>query len=318
MKEKLEIYESNYRNAKSIHMSNNLISCTILPELGGKIASFYHKDKKFELLFQNKKDEYMKPDMYDDFSLYDASGFDDCFPSVDEGFADFGSEKIKYPDHGEIWSSCFDYEIIGDRVKLKYASRLLPYTYEKSIGINENTILIDYKIKNTGSEVIDCFYTMHCLINCEKNIILKFPSETKEVINVLESSFLGKKGSIHPFPVTQTNEGKSFFLDHVKSPDSNGYEKYYVMDKIEDGICGAYYPSKGIEFVTKYDATKLPYLGFWVTEGGFRGDYNCALEPSNGFYDSMKSVYENNKFMKLEPNTDFEFSIELSLTSVTD
>ncbi|GMQ56664.1 hypothetical protein AN1V17_10580 [Vallitalea sediminicola] len=313
MKDEIEIYESIYKNQKSVHISNRFISCTILPELGGKIASFYHKDKKFELLFQNKSDKYLNPDMYDDFSLYDASGFDDCFPSVEEGFGDFGSEKIKYPDHGEIWSSNMDYKISGNEIKLNYVSQLLPYTYEKSIRIDKNSILIDYSIKNIGSKVIDCFYTMHCLIHCEEDMILKFPVDTRKVINVIDSNYLGKKGEIHTFPVTKRDTGESYSLDHVKSPDSNRYEKYYVVDKIKDGICGAYYPSKGIEFITKYDVAKLPYLGFWVTEGGYRGDYNCALEPSNGFYDSMKNVYEKNKFLKLEPNTSFDFRIELSL-----
>ncbi len=55
-----------------------------------------------------------------------------------------------------------------------------------------------------------------------------------------------------------------------------------------------------------WDKDKLPYLGFWITDGGFRGDYNCALEPSTGYYDSIDIATKNGKVSYLLPNEVFE------------
>ena len=45
---------------KDIVIENANISIKIIPQLGGKIASIYRKDKAFELLFQGKKEPVKK------------------------------------------------------------------------------------------------------------------------------------------------------------------------------------------------------------------------------------------------------------------
>jgi hypothetical protein len=68
-----------------------------------------------------------------------------------------------------------------------------------------------------------------------------------------------------------------------------------------------------MNFLFTYDANKLPYLGFWRTLGGFRGDYNCALEPSNGFYDSIAKAQENKTCPILESGEVFSFQLHMQL-----
>lgn len=63
----------------------------------------------------------------------------------------------------------------------------------------------------------------------------------------------------------------------------------------------------------KYDANKLPYLGVWITAGGYRGDYNCALEPATGFYDDVPRTIKNGTIRVLEPGGEFAFTLEISL-----
>lgn len=309
----MEISESFFKGTRSIEISNDEIGISVLPYIGGKIARFYNKKKDFELLFQNKEEKYREANIHDDFSKYDASGFDDCFPNIDAGKVNYKNQYIDYPDHGEIWSSKLDYKVLENKVILFYESKLLPYTFEKRISINGNSLLLDYKIENIGSEVLKGFYTMHCLVNCKEDMIIIFPKETSKIINVTNSNELGSIGRLHPFPYTSSLNNELYTLNKVFPKSANKFEKYYVTDKIEEGLCGVKYPSNNIELEIIYDAKKLPYLGFWVTEGGFRGDYNCALEPSNGFYDSIEIAEKNNKLMKLAPGSSFEFSIELRL-----
>ena len=307
------IIESEFKKCKCIQLENEVLKILILPELGGKVASIFRKDKSFELLFQNKEDQYKSPELYADFEEFDASGFDDAFPSIDAGEVYIVSRKVMYPDHGEIWSSAFTYKIVDEKIIMNYESRILPYSYKKTLYLESDSLRVEYEIINRGNEDIPCIWAMHCLINCEEDMQLQFPKDTKGIENVHQSDYLGDIGTYHSFPIAKDLKGNNYRLDRIMAKTSKKCEKYYVKGKILEGVCGAYYPDKGVHFRVYYDKEKLPYLGFWVTESGFRGDYNCALEPTNGYYDSIDVARSKNTLFLLEKNKVFQFSLKIEL-----
>lgn len=303
----------SFKGEQAVVLENDELRVVILPALGAKLALIYRKDKKFELLFQNKNTIYDKPQLYSSFEKYDTSGFDDAFPAINEGIVTHAAEFIRYPDHGEIWSATFDYEIKESNVLMTYKSKILPYDYSKTVSIEEDKVILHYSISNTGNNDISCLWAMHCLICCEEDMEILFPSGTVEVVNVQKSEYLGDVGKIHSFPETKDTQGVQYMLDRVQSPSKVKSEKYYVNGIVEEGFCGAYYPSKGILYSVSFDKQKLPYLGFWITEGEFKGDYNCALEPSNGFYDSIETAQRNDSLYILKKGCRLEFDITLKL-----
>ena len=308
------ITEKLWKNRRAVQLENDEVRAVILPELGGKIASFCLKKTDFELLFQNCG-EYKRPELYSQFADFDASGFDDAFPCIDSETIHIEGREIKYPDHGEVWTMPLDYEISGGTVVLSGKSRILPYSYQKEINIERNKMTVKYAIGNTGSYPFPYIWTMHCLIRCTEDMRISLPEETKFVENVMESRHLGPAGTIHAYPKTTDLNGQAFYLDRVLPRNALNCEKYYVSGRVRKGECGVYYPGRGANFTISYDAQKLPYLGFWVTEGGFRGDYNCALEPSTGYYDSVSIARKNNALSQLAPGEklNFEISMQLSL-----
>lgn len=307
------IYESIFKGTKSIVIESEKLKVIVLPELGGKLASIFNKPKEFELLFQNKADSYKKAGIYDDFGNYDASGFDDAFPSINEGMVEVGGEQIRYPDHGEIWTMAFSGTIAGDKLILHGNSSILSYDYKKTLSIQGDQLLIQYVIDNTGTEDIPCLWAMHCLIRCEEDMQLTFPEGTKEIRNVYKSKYLGEVDQIHPYPSVPMEDGSEFRLDRIFPEKAGKCEKYYVNGKVDEGMCGAYYPGKDVAYRLYFDKEKLPYLGFWLTEGGFRGDYNCAMEPANGFYDSIATARKNNAVYNLKAGEALSFDLKIEL-----
>ena len=294
-------------------MENNVLKVVLLPSMGGKVTSIYRKDKKFELLYQNRENSYKKPKLYDDFSKYDASGFDDAFPTIDECSVCIDGKNILYPDHGEIWMPDFNYELGSEKVKLTYDSEIIKYRYKKTFSLLEDNLIIHYEIVNTGSDEFPCIWAMHNLIVCEEDMELVFPRNIKEIINVRDSKFLGKVGETYSYPTTVDNLGGVFNFNRVRPASANNMEKYYVKGPVLEGCCGAYYPSKDINYRVYYDESKLPYLGVWVTEGGFRGDYNCAIEPTNGYYDNINIAEKEKGLCILKSNEKIEFDLRMEL-----
>lgn len=307
------IKERLFKGSSAVQLENELLRVIILPSIGGKVASIYKKDKNFELLFQNKKDHYAKPSLYAPFEEYDAAGFDDAFPTIDSCMVTFNNKEILYPDHGEIWSGEFQYKIMGEQVYLEYNSQILDYEYTKTFSLEGETLVCKYKILNTGDDSFPFIWAFHCLVRCEEDMELFFPQGTKEVVAVQNSSILGPVGTIHTYPITRNLQGETCFLNKVLPASSRSTKKYYVNGMVDEGSCGIYYPKQDIHYTIHFDKEKLPYLGFWVTEGGFRGDYNCALEPTNGYYDDIHIAAKHQSLYFLEPGQPFVFEIRIEL-----
>ncbi|NOH16629.1 DUF5107 domain-containing protein [Clostridium cochlearium] len=314
--DKFIIKEIKHKNIEALQLENHIIKIIVIPSLGGKIASFYRKDKDFELLYENKYEKYIKPNLYDFFEKYDASGFDDAFPTIDTCKVKYGEEEIIYPDHGEIWTGNFNYQIVEDKIILTYTSKILDYSYEKKTYIEDDKLIINYKIINKGKYNLPCIWAMHCLVKCEEDMEIIFPKGCSKILNVHDSEYLGTIGKVHSYPKTISCKGDIYYLNRVFPKSYNKTEKYYVKGELQEGKCGIYYPSKKILYSIDFPKEKLPYLGFWVTEGGFRGDYNCALEPTNGYYDDIDIAKNNNKLKILEPKEELNFYIRLQLKSI--
>lgn len=73
-------------------------------------------------------------------------------------------------------------------------------------------------------------------------------------------------------------------------------KNFIYAERVSEGKCGIDYRGKDVQADIEWDNNVLPYLGFWITAGGFRGDYNCAWEPSSGYYDSVSRALRNNAY----------------------
>jgi galactose mutarotase-like enzyme len=306
---------TTFKGLNALKIENDKLCVTVIPELGGKIASVFHKGKNFEFYFQHKEGEFSLPELYSDFAEFDASGFDDCFPSVDSCSVDINDRTVQYPDHGEIWSKSMSYEISGDVLILRSESVILPYTYEKRVSLSDDTLSLNYKITNNGGESFPCIWTMHGLLNCEDDMEIYLPRGTVSVISVQDSKVFGKAGAVLSYPEAVTREGAPYHLNKIKPVTAGKTEKFYVNGEITTGECGVYYPSKDLHCRIIFETDKLPYLGLWITEGGFRGDYNLALEPSTGFYDSIDIAERNGKLNMLSPGEELNLFIKIEYSN---
>lgn len=295
-------------------LENGNIRIEFLPEMGGKITSFYLKSVGFQLAAQNVKENNIKNNKMQqnheqteqkDFGDY-AYGFDECFPCIDAESVDWNGRKLIYPNHGEIWSnslSCTAQE--DDSVLMHWFSSGSQYSYEKTYTLIDEGLKLHYKIVNESEEEFPCIWTWHGLMRYEEDMQILLPKHTKKIRNVLEHPKIGAKDDIYDLNNTVYN------FNLVPSKDSRSMVKYYCEEKVEEGCCGFTYPSQGVRCTLTYDKEKLPYLGVWITAGGLDGAYNCALEPSNGFYDSISCARENNRLKILRSHECLEFDLVL-------
>ncbi len=296
----------NWNGQRAYAQNGGVLSAVVLPGLGGKIASLYHHGARFEAAAQSSRG--YRPASYGaNFSEYDASGLDDGFPTL-HACADKPSGLV-FPDHGEIWSASMDTAVEDRRLVLRYESAHHPYRYEKRVGLENDSLMLDYRIENTGRAPYPCLWAFHGLLRYGQDMEIVYPPNAASFLNVLDSSALGPAGRVHAI-----NGGYNFA--HVPPPGPPSMLKYYLNGRAERGSCGFRYPQEGMECLLKYDAEILPYLGVWITAGGFRGEYNCALEPCNGFYDDISTARKQGALFQLMPGCPLVFSLGLRLRKI--
>ena len=287
-------------------LENDALKIEFEPHLGGKIVSFLHKRKDFQLAAQGKIHLREPSTPEESFAPY-AFGMDDAFPNIDRERIDWSGRKLEYPDHGEIWSARFEARDEPGGVSLEWVSGRFGYRYQKGLHLDGNTLQIRYHITNESKTDIPCFWTWHGLVRYEEDMLVLWPSGTRSFLNVQTTDILGHAGAQYDI------ENNIYDFARVPKAKPESTAKYYVDHPVHEGRCGLYYPSKDVTFTMEYDRKVLPYLGFWVTAGGFQGDYNCALEPSNGFYDSISTARKNGKLPRLSSGEHMAFELKLAL-----
>lgn len=282
-------------NFDAIILENEKLKISILPKLGFKIASIFNKDKEVEYLFQPTKKEYNEAKYADGFEKYDTSGIDDCIPTIDSCKYPLNKE-ISLPDHGDTWSlewdveECLEKKAVGT-VKLPS----LPLQFTKSIELEENKINIDYKIKNLSGERVFYLWAFHGLLNYDEYTELEFEENLKNYINV------------------QNDEVWDFDIYKLKNFKENHTFKYYFTDEIKEGFAILDHTKEKSKFKINFDPNKLPYMGVWLTTGGFKNEKNVAIEPCNGYYDSLEKAYENGKADYVEGSSENKWNILIDI-----
>lgn len=148
-------------------LSNEQVSLVAVPELGGKVASVRTGSEGAELLFQ-PTEPYRSRQPGDLFADHDASGWDECFPSVlPEGVL---------PDHGEVWTLSFVAWAEADTLVLEAEGRVLPYRYRKTLRLDGPTIVCRAEITNQGPTPWAAVWTLHALFAWEDRLELVPPA----------------------------------------------------------------------------------------------------------------------------------------------
>lgn len=291
-----------------VTLENDLLRVTVYPNRGGKTGSIYLKGKQFELLEQPRGGVYppVKPGM--PFHESDASGFDDVYPSMGAETAEIQGNLMEMPDHGQIWTAPMQARLENGVLSLAYACDSLPYHYEKKIYLVENRVCYEYCIHNLSDQPLPGVWVCHCLMRYEEGQTFEFPQDVRIARNLIPGTALGEANQAHDVFNSE--------YDFSKPPKDNSAIKFYFENPVVDGFCAVNYKVGGARAVMHFDSEKLPYLGFWMTTGAYRGDKNFAFEPASGYFDTINCARKNQCISEIDPNGIFAFKLSIELSEL--
>lgn len=305
-----------YKGLTAVTLENECLKLTVLPELGAKMASLVYKPQNFEVFFQPTDGVFRLSKFGANFADYDTAGADDMFPTIDAcRCPGEGCRDGLLPDHGDLWSIPWTVTATQDQVWSQVAGRSLPYEFSRSIRLEKSRVHLEYQVTNTGDKPLWGLWAFHGLTACDESTRLILP-QVDRVINVHPSASLGCVGSEHPFPITADITGQSYHLDRIKPKGANNTEKFYVNGRVQSGQAALTLNNNRLLYQLEFPTTKVPYLGVWINQGGFKGEYNCALEPATGFYDSAELAYARQSLLPIMPQGVLRWYLIINLEAI--
>ncbi|MCA0985263.1 DUF5107 domain-containing protein [Halobacillus yeomjeoni] len=315
--ETMTMDHTTFKGIQAVTMENDSIRTVILPSYGGKMVSFFDKEAEYEWLFQTDREELEIPPYGADFSAFDSSGFDEMFPGIDQG--PHPNDWKEIPDHGEVWALPWDYEFDGELLILSVNSPVFPYRLTKWMQLKEGELKISYQAENKGDKDFPFIWTPHALLNYNGETRIQLPEGMDEVMNVeAGTEHLGDWGDTHNYPLTLSNKtGQQVDLSKLEPNEDGSVEKFYFTTSMTEGWCSVVQSDIQRTLTYEFPKDKVPYLGIWKTEGGYRGEYNFALEPCTGVYDDVYLAEKIGRSSSIPAQGVYQWSLKMKVGGET-
>lgn len=305
-----------YKGLDAVTLENEELRLTVLPQLGAKIASLVYKPQDFEVFFQPVDGIFRLSNYGAPFADYDTAGADELFPTIDAcryPYDEYYGRLL--PDHGELWSIPWNVTADEKQLAAQVNGLSLPYEFNRTITLEKSSVRMNYRVINTGDKPFYGIWAFHGLVACDEHTKIILP-ETEQVINVHNSTLLGGAGTKHSFPRTTAVNGSRCRIDQIKPKSANTTEKIYVDGRVRQGQAALTLNNNKLSYTLRFPKENVPYLGIWINQGGFKGEYNCALEPATGYYDSLEIAQKMNTLALLAPGHALEWDLTINLEAL--
>jgi galactose mutarotase-like enzyme len=274
-------------------------SFTISPQLGGKIASILVGDCE---LLQAPLVSYgpRTPGML--FDTSDASGWDECVPSVAPCAVETANGLAEIPDHGDLWrvewSEIVDRRSEGASVTLRGECFSLPLALERTATLTETKkgwrLSLDYTVTNIGDFPAPWSWAAHPLFAAEAGDRILLPDSIRTLR--LEGSCgdrLGQAGDLVAWPIAALADGGKTDLGVVQEPESGIGDKLFAGPlSAAESWCALERLRAGVRIKVSFNPAATPYLGLWICYGAWPEvpgpkQMCVALEPATAPVDSL-------------------------------
>jgi galactose mutarotase-like enzyme len=272
-----------------------------------------------EFLLQPQQ-SYRAPTEDEDFTSSDLGGFDECFPSVSLVHLD---GKTTIPDHGDLWRVPWDASPTHDSLLLTAAARSIPVRFQRRLSLQDETLHLEYELRNLGDVPHSFVYAAHPLLQIEEGDRILLPEEVNRVR--LEGWTIDSRpsGESLSWPTVELGLNATHDLSSIGSRDGKSATKIFA-GPLSIGRAGLYRSKLRSSIMLSFDVRQLPYLGVWICQGAWpnnstpTGHYTVALEPTTSPYDSLAMARTAGTASVLEPGSRIQWKLSFTIIDFKD
>jgi galactose mutarotase-like enzyme len=307
------------RQFRPILLKSGSLQVETIPELGAKISSIKILRAGVELLQQPLR-PYAERSRKMAFEEADASGFDECLPTVSGCEYETADGQIAIPDHGDFWRIPFSGAVAGNVLTLQATGYSLPLEFTKKLVLEGDELIIHYTVRNVGKAPTEFAWSAHPLFHVDAGDRVVLPASSKKfTVGGSGKDRLGAPGREYSWPIAQLDDGTSIDLSRCGGIEDEIGDKLYLPAPVE-GWCAIERERLNARIEMRFNANETPYLGLWLCYGGWPLDQTnrqqcVALEPCRAPVDSLAVASSNGWTKKLAPGEEFEWTISIRVSS---
>ncbi|MDR3741647.1 MAG: hypothetical protein P4L40_21725 [Terracidiphilus sp.] len=305
---------------ENVLISRGDCAITLQPAFGGKVASILVRGNE---LMQTPLAEVAPRTHTMSFDAGDASGWDECLPSVAECDVTTPAGTAHVPDHGDLW------RVEWDVVKEEAASATLrgkcfslPLELERTLTLAETAkgwrLETKYTLKNTSTYAVPWSWAAHTLYATDEGDVLELPETVKALrLEGSGGNRLGKGGDTVAWPLAKLATGGTADLRVALKPDAGTGDKLFAGPlKASESWATLLRPKAGVRIRVSFDVTATPYLGLWICYGGWPDRAGLkqvcvAIEPATAPVDSLAIDGEWSRVLDAGQSFDWIMNIDL-------
>jgi galactose mutarotase-like enzyme len=308
---------------ENVFISAGDCSLAIVPDLGGKIASICIKGQE---LLQAPLAPLAPRTHEMSFDAADASGWDECLPTVGDCTVDTAAGPKNIPDHGDLWRVRWEILSAGDHsIESRVQCFSLPITLHRTVALSEVKsgfqIQLAYKLTNTGRFTVPWSWAAHPLFAADAGDRIELPDSIRSLrVEGSAGNRLGANGDIVDWPVTTLKSGMECDLSVAQPPSSAIGDKLFAGPLAStENWCALLRPRAGVCIRFRFDPVETPYLGLWLCYGGWPDRSGpkqmcVALEPCTAPVDSLAKTGPWTRM--LDPGQSCSWSLNVDLEAI--
>ncbi len=309
-----KISRGAYKDQEAVILENDTVRAVLLPAHGGKTISLVHKGLGVETLWQNPAPRFTGSSYGELYENGEFAGFDEMFPTISRCFYEAPPwAGVEAPDHGEVWAVPWEDKVEGNAVTLSVSGVRFPYRLRKTVSLEGERLVARYAAVNESGFPLDFIWAAHPLFNATNGMRFIVPGDMRQALNAVPSPVLGGYGERLEFPAARLANGTTFRLDRVPPKNKTGFQKYWFAARVTEGWCILHDPGSTLSIGLTYPPEKVPWLGMWLNEGGYAGQYNIAPEPATGAMDRIDFARMWGMGSVLAPGSSYEWDLVISL-----
>lgn len=292
-----------YNGCRVLRMESDLLRIEVMPEVGGRIWSLYHKAEDREYLWHHPR---ILPAILPTGTGYDdhfAGGWDDLFPSDSRG----EHEAEVFPDHGEYWTTRFDWRLerAGDAATLYLCAEgpVTPTRMERWITLETGStaLRVRHRLTHLGDYAFNYLWKQHPAICVGPTHEILAPGGPG-LIAVPGCGRLSADCPDFTWPHAPARDGSTVDLSRVPATTGvPGWEMVYLT-AIPAGSCGVFDRATGTGLRFDFDPKLFTNLWIFQSLGGWRGVNNLVvLEPSTTYPYDLNEAARTGHIARLHP-----------------
>ena len=308
------ISRGRYKDQEALVLENDLARAILLPRWGGKTISLVHKALGAETLWQNPAPAFRQSSYGDPYEKGERAGFAEMFPTISRCYYESAPwAGLEAPDHGEVWALPWEDRVEGDAVTLSVNGVRFPYRLRKTVSLEGERLVAHYAATNLSAFPMEFIWAAHPLFNASEGMRFIVPGDMRQVLNAVPGAVLSGYGERYEFPAARRADGATVRLDRVPARNTTGFQKYWFARKVTEGWCIMHDPRTGLGIGMTYPPDKVPWLGMWLNEGGYEGQYNIAPEPATAAMDRIDAARMWGMGSALAPGGVHEWDLVITL-----